>query len=360
MGEPGVDVAAVRRALAELGQEPAGELALRRVGLGQSNLTYRVTDERDGVWVLRRPPLGELLESAHDVLREARILTALTGTGVPVPKVYGVLEPGVVGVDAAPAVVMSWIDGTVVDRMPVAHGLAPGSRREIALSLVRTLAEVHRVDLVATGLDGLATHKPYAPRQLRRWSTQWERSRTAGLPEVDALTTRLRAALPDERETTLVHGDFHLRNMITSAGRVVAVLDWELSTLGHPLADLGSLLAYWAEPGEQGLDGFLPSTLEGFPSRAELVAEYAAASGRDVTDIDFWHALGLWKLAIIAQGVLRRATDDPRNRAAEGTPTPEGIAAVVARAHAVADAARLGPAPSTAGASPARHRGIRT
>lgn len=358
MGEPGADAAAVRRALVGLGREPAGELTLHRVGLGQSNLTYRVTDERAGVWVLRRPPLGELLDSAHDVLREARILAALAGTGVPVPQVVGVLEPGALGHDSAPAFVMSWVDGTVVDRMSVAHGLTPASRRELALSLVRTLAEVHCVDLAATGLAGLATRRPYAPRQLRRWSAQWESSRTTALPEVDALTERLHAALPDEHETTLVHGDFHLRNVIASADRVVAVLDWELSTLGHPLADLGSLLAYWAEPGEQGLDDFLPSTLEGFPSRAEMVAEYAAASGRDVSDIGFWHALGLWKLAIIAQGVLRRATDDPRNRAAEGTPTTEGIAAVVSRAKAVAD--ELGTAPSTAGTSPARHRGIRT
>jgi len=350
-----VDIESVRRALSTVGQTPTGELTLRRVGLGQSNLTYRLTDERDGVWVLRRPPVGELLESAHDVLREARILTALSGTGVPVPRVFGVLERGGVGDDGAPAFVMAWVDGTVVDRMPVARGLDLKSRRELAFSLVHTLAAVHRVDLAATGLDGLASHAPYAPRQLRRWSAQWERSRTCALPGIDDLTSRLRESLPDERETTLVHGDFHLRNVITSAGRVVAVLDWELSTLGHPLADLGSLLAYWAEPGEQGLDDFLPSTLDGFPSRAEMVAEYAAASGRDVSDIGFWHALGLWKLAIIAQGVLRRATDDSRNRAAEGTPSPEGIAAVVARAHAVADATGLGRSSATAGA-PAREK----
>ncbi|QJY48062.1 phosphotransferase family protein [Pseudonocardia broussonetiae] len=340
---PGVDGAAVRRWLTRHGHAPAGGLSLRRVGLGQSNLTYRVADERGQVWVLRRPPLGRLLDSAHDVLREARILTALRDTDVPVPVVHGVVEPGEVGDDDAPAFVMSWVDGAVVDRMPLAEELAPGYRRSVALSLARTLAAVHRVDLDAAGLAGLAGRTPYAARQLRRWSAQWERSRTADLPALDALTRRLTGAAPEQHETTLVHGDFHLRNMIVApgSGEVVAVLDWELSTLGHPLADLGSLLAYWVEPGEEGLDDFVPSTLPGFPSRTVLVEEYAGASGRDTSAIGYWHALGLWKLAVIAQGVLRRAQDDPRNRASEGTPTGAGIARLVDRAHAVADTAGL-------------------
>jgi aminoglycoside phosphotransferase (APT) family kinase protein len=131
--------------------------------------------------------------------------------------------------------------------------------------------------------------------------------------------------------------------MITSpsSGEIVAVLDWELSTLGHPLADLGSLLAYWTQPGERGIDDYAPTTLPGFPTRAEMVAAYATASGRDTSAIGFWHALGLWKLAIIAQGVLRRAIDEPRNRASEGTPTTDSVARLIERAHAVADEAGI-------------------
>ena len=342
---PGIDPDAVRRWLDRHGHEPDGPVRLRRVGLGQSNLTYRATDRSGRAWVVRRPPLGELLHSAHDVLREARILAALHPTPVPVPEVHGVAESGELG--DAPAFVMSWVDGAVVDRMPLVEELSPQLRGEIARSLARTLAAVHRVDLRATGLDDLASRAPYGPRQLRRWSAQWERSRTVALPEVDALTRRLTDAVgsqgPDADSTTLVHGDFHLRNMITSpgSGEIVAVLDWELSTLGHPLADLGSLLAYWTQPGERGIDDYAPTTLPGFPTRAAMVAAYATASGRDTSAIGFWHALGLWKLAIIAQGVLRRAIDEPRNRATEGTPTTDSVARLVERAHAVADEAGI-------------------
>jgi aminoglycoside phosphotransferase (APT) family kinase protein len=340
MSAPGVDPVAIELWLSERAQV-AGPLTLHRIGLGQSNLTYRVVDESGRAWVLRRPPLGHLLESAHDVAREARILSALGASAVPVPGVLGTLAPGAVG-DDVPAFVMAWVEGVVVDRMVVAEGLPEPRRRSIGTSLARTLAEIHGVDISAVGLADLASHKPYAPRQLRRWSAQWAQSRTRDLPALDRLTQRLESAVPAHEELSLVHGDFHVRNVITdSTGDVVSVLDWELSTLGEPLADLGTLLAYWPEPGEEGLDEFVPSTLPGFPSRGELVHEYGAASGRDLDALGFWHALGLWKLAIIAEGVLRRALDEPRNRAAEGTPEPEKIAGLVDRAHAVADEAGL-------------------
>ncbi|WP_113700822.1 phosphotransferase family protein [Nonomuraea lactucae] len=292
-----------------------------RIGLGQSNLTFRLTDAAQRQWVLRRPPLGRLLASAHDVAREARILAALRG--VPVPRVYGYTEQ---------LVLMEYVGGLVIDTMEVAHSLASQRRHRIGLSLVRTLAQIHAVDLDSTGLVNLASHKPYAQRQLKRWSIQWGESKTRDLPALDELTARLREAAPEQRELTLVHGDFHLRNVIISGESVAAALDWELCTLGDPLADVGSLLAYWPEPGENVVGDFAPSVLPGFPSRDELVRAYLEQTGRSAETIGFWHALGLWKIAIIGEGVLRRALDEPRNAAASGTPTPAQIELLVDRA----------------------------
>lgn len=337
----GIDAGAVSRWFATLGVDFAGPLAFERIGLGQSNLTYLVMDQDGRRWVLRRPPLGHLLASAHDVAREARILTALESAAVPTPRVLGLTDdPAVTDV---PLLLMEFVDGEVVDRMSIARSLTPERRRAIGMSLPRTLAQIHAVDLEATGLTGLAGHKPYAQRQLKRWSAQWERSRTRELPALEDLTRRLVAAVPEQRELTLVHGDFHLRNVITShgSGEVTAVLDWELSTLGDPLADLGSLLAYWPAKGEDTSGDFVATALDGFPPREELVAAYSAASGRDLAALGYWHVMGLWKVAIIAEGVMRRAMEEPRNKAASGTPTAERIDALVTKAHEVADTAGI-------------------
>ncbi|KJK40709.1 aminoglycoside phosphotransferase [Streptomyces variegatus] len=337
----GIDAGSVSRWFATLGVDFAGPLALERIGLGQSNLTYLVRDRDGRRWVLRRPPLGHLLASAHDVAREARILTGLESTAVPTPRALGLTDdPAVTDV---PLLLMEFVDGEVVDSMSIARSLTPERRRAIGMSLPRTLAQIHAVDLEATGLTGLASHKPYAQRQLKRWSAQWKRSRTRELPALEDLTRRLVAAVPEQRELALVHGDFHLRNVITShdSGEVTAVLDWELSTLGDPLADMGSLLAYWPAKGENTLGDFVATALDGFPHREELVAAYSAASGRDLTALDYWHTMGLWKVAIIAEGVMRRAMDEPRNKAASGTPTAERIDALVTKAHEVADTAGI-------------------
>ncbi|MBT2370183.1 phosphotransferase family protein [Streptomyces sp. ISL-10] len=340
-GIVGIDAGTVSRWLETLGVGFAEPLRFDRIGLGQSNLTYLVRDQDGRRWVLRRPPLGRLLASAHDVAREARILAALEGTGVPTPRVLGLTaDPAVTDV---PLLFMEFMDGQVVDTMPIARSLTPERRRAIGMSLPRTLAKIHAVDLATAGLTGLAGHKPYAQRQLKRWSGQWEKSRTRELPALDDLTRRLAAAVPEQREVTLVHGDFHLRNVITSCdtGEVTAVLDWELSTLGDPLADMGSLLAYWPAKGENTSGDFGATALEGFPTREELEAAYLAASGRDLTALGYWHAMGLWKVAIIAEGVMRRAMDEPRNKAASGAPTAERIDALVAKAHEVADRAGI-------------------
>ncbi|MET8012054.1 phosphotransferase family protein [Streptomyces sp. NPDC005271] len=338
----GIDAGAVSRWLEALGVDFTGPLVFDRIGLGQSNLTYLVRDQDGRQWVLRRPPLGRLLASAHDVAREARILTALNDTAVPTPRVLGLTDdPAVTDV---PLLLMEYVDGQVVDRMSIARSLTPERRRAIGMSLPRTLAKIHTVDLEATGLTGLASHKPYAQRQLKRWSGQWERSRTRELPALEDLTRRLVAAVPEQHELTLVHGDFHLRNVITShaGGEVTAVLDWELSTLGDPLADMGSLLAYWPEPGEEETGGDFPaSVLEGFPDRAELTQVYLTETGRDPAALKFWHVLGLWKVAVIAEGVMRRAIDEPKNKSATGTPTVERIDALVDKACRIAGEAGI-------------------
>ncbi|WP_436405297.1 phosphotransferase family protein [Mycobacterium asiaticum] len=337
----GLDPDAVARWLTSLGIEFDAPLQFRRIGLGQSNLTYRVQDGAGRAWVLRRPPLGHLLASAHDVLREARIISALWETDVPVPQILGTTtDPEF---SEVPLVLMQFVDGLVVDTMSVADALTPQQRRQIAVDLPRTLARIHAVDLTEVGLADLASHKPYAQRQLKRWAGQWELSKMRELPELEDLTRRLVAAAPEQREISLVHGDFHLRNLITSpeTGEIVATLDWELSTLGDPLADMGSLLTYWAEPGETVPGDYAPSTLEGFPDRAEMTRLYLDATGRDATALQYWHAFGLWKLAIIAEGVLRRALENPQNKASAGTPDTSWIDARVQRAREIADAAGI-------------------
>jgi aminoglycoside phosphotransferase (APT) family kinase protein len=340
MPEPsvvGIDPEAVTRWFDDLAIEFTGPLRFGRIGLGQSNLTHLVRDADDRRWVLRRPPLGELLASAHDVAREARIMAALAPTDVPAPKILGVAQDP--EISDVPLVLMEFIDGQAVDTMEIAESLAPQRRRQIGVSLPATLAKIHAVDIDAVGLSDLASHKPYAHRQLKRWAGQWERSKTRELPELDDLTRRLVAAAPEQRELSLVHGDFHLRNVMVShdSGAVIGVLDWELSTLGDPLADMGTLLTYWPEPGEEFND-FPASTLDGFPSRAELARIYLEQTGRDPQALSYWHVLGLWKLAIIAEGVMRRVADTRENKAAAGTPVAEWVDALIGAARKIADA----------------------
>lgn len=337
----GIDPAGIERWFAELGIEITGRLRFDRIGLGQSNLTYLVSGGSDGRWVLRRPPHGQLLASAHDVVREARIMAALADTDVPAPRILGVAADA--AISDVPLVLMDFIDGQVVDTMEIARSLKPQRRAAISDSLPRTLAKIHAVDLDRAGLGDLASHKPYAPRQLKRWGGQWEQSKTRELPELDDLTRRLVAAAPEQTEISLVHGDFHLRNVIVSRedGHVVGVLDWELSTLGDPLADIGSMLAYWAEPGEDGIGDFVPTTLDGFGSRADVARIYLDETGRDPQALRYWHVFGMWKLAVIAEGVMRRAMDTPANKAAAGTPTIERIDALVNMACAAADDAGI-------------------
>jgi len=333
----GLDPEAMSAWLEGLGIGLAPPLTFARVGLGQSNLTYLATDAKGERLVLRRPPLGELLASAHDVAREHRILSAIQGGDVPLPVVHGLCEdPAVTDV---PVLVVSYVDGAVLDERADAEALPREARHRVGLSLVETLGHVHAVDLEEVGLSDLASHKPYGGRQLRRWSRQWELSRTRDLPELERLTERLTALDPGPGEITLVHGDSHLRNVIIDPqeATVRAILDWELSTLGDPLADLGTLLAYWPQPGDPPSMRFDASMVPGFATRSELVEHYAAVTGRDVSAVPFWHALGLWKLAIILEGVRRRQQDDPRNLTAAGAIPASAVEEIIVCGHGVLD-----------------------
>ena len=329
-----LDLPSLARWIRDAGEPVTGSLRGTRVGQGQSNLTYRIDDEAGRSWIARRPPLGHLLASAHDVAREHRIISALQATGVPVPATLGVCEDSAVA--DVPVVIMEHVEGTVIDDEKAARNLGPEARRRLGLELARTLAKIHAVDIDAVGLGDLASRKPYAPRQLKRWSRQLEESRTQDRPDLDALTTVLTEHLPEPGEITLVHGDFHIRNVIidSATGDIRAVLDWELATLGDPLADVGSSLAYWTQAGEVPVGA--PTAVDGFPTRAEIAAEYLAVSGRNKRTLGFWHTLGLWKIAIIAEGVRRRVADNPANAAAHGVPTARDVQAIIDQGWAVA------------------------
>ena len=236
---------------------------------------------------------------------------------------------------------MEHVEGLVFDDPAVAETISTDRRRAIGFALVEALARIHAVDLTQAGLQSLSRHDSYAARQLKRWHRQWQLSQTRELPAIDELAERLRAAMPSDQELTLVHGDFHLRNVIVSPldGSVCAVLDWELCTLGEPLADLGGLLAYWPQAGEPS--GFDTSALPGFPSREELAAAYSERTGRSLVALGFWHVLALWKVAIIGEGVLRRSQADHRNAPPGEAISAQAVDDIVGRALQIAEAERL-------------------
>jgi aminoglycoside phosphotransferase (APT) family kinase protein len=277
---------------------------------GKSNLTFRLRCEA-GVLVVRRPPSGELLPKAHDMGREVRVQRALWGTRVPVPPiVLADLDGELLGV---PCYVMREVAGHVLrDELPV--GYAPGAAERVAIAdaLVDVLADLHGTDPHAVGLAGHGRPEDFFARQLRVWQRQWLGSKTVEAPAVDALLERLAQRPPGPGRAAIVHGDYRLDNCLmdpADPGRVAAVLDWELSTLGDPLADLGMLLFYWTQAGdpEPALTPSLTAAT-GFPPRRHLVERYVARTGTDVADLLVWQAFAHAKFAVIAQGVWSRAT----------------------------------------------------
>ena len=304
----GIDVAGVEAWFAIHVPSAGPPLSFERIAGGHSNLTFRVGDAGGNSWALRRPPLGKRLGSAHDMAREHKVVSALGPTAVPVAPVVGLCEDEGVSGDA-PFYVMEFVEG------PILRGLAEadvfpdeGDRRAIGERVADTLATIHAVDPDAVGLGDLGRKEDYVARQLRRWQGQWEKSKTRELPPIDSVHERLSARIPKQGPATIVHGDYRLDNMIlTPTGEVAAVVDWELCTLGDPMADVGLLMAYWPDPEQAEVALGQPANLApGFPTRAELAARYAERSGRDLADLDFFVALGYWKLAIILEGVYAR------------------------------------------------------
>jgi len=306
---PGIDRAGIEAWFSEHVAGVRSPLSFERISGGHSNLTYRVRDAAGGQWALRRPPLGKRLGSAHDMGREHRVVSALAPTRVPVAPVVGLCEDE--SVNEAPFYVMEFVEGPILRGLAEADAFPDeGDRWAIGERVVDTLVEIHAVDPDAVGLGELGRKEDYVARQLRRWHGQWEKSKTRELPSVDAVHERLSARIPEQGPATIVHGDYRLDNMILSPrGEVAAVVDWELCTLGDPLADVGLLMVYWAEEGDETIALGQPATLApGFPDRAQLRARYAERSGRDLSQLDFFVALGYWKLAIILEGVYARYT----------------------------------------------------
>src|SRR6516165_5755154 len=312
---------------------PGGPVELTDIQLiagGRSNLTYRLTvsgpkgTEGSRLLVLRRPPLGHVLPTAHDMSREFRVLSALAGTQVPVaPLVASCTDEDVIG---APFYVMEHVPGAVLRTRADTAALTEAQTADLSRCLADMLAAIHGVDVAAAGLGGLGRGAGYLRRQLDRWQRQWELSATREMPGYTQLVDRLTTALPAEGEVTLVHGDFRLDNVLVTVSprpRITAVVDWEMATLGDPLADLGLTLVYWTDPGEEGwLDPSAGAggthgpqgpglraggtTSPGFMTRAEFAAGYARRTGRDISRIGYYVAFGYFKLAVVLEGIHAR------------------------------------------------------
>jgi len=283
-----------------------GSVEVTKIGEGRSNLTFRVS--RDGQsWVLRRPPLGDLPETAHDMMREYRVLAALADTPVRAPRpVVACPDGDVIGV---PFYLMEVVDGVVIRHAPPEQ-FGEEHRARIGLEMVDALAELHTVDHEAVGLGDLGRPAGYTARQVARWTKQWGVMATRDLPDVEAVRAWLEANVPTDSPAAIVHGDYKLDNVTFAADpppRLTAIFDWEMATLGDPLADLGYLMLFWPEPGEPNIGGLpQPTQMEGFSRRAELIDRYEQRTGFSMTDLTFYRTLALWKLAILTEGLYKR------------------------------------------------------
>ncbi|MGN6372637.1 MAG: phosphotransferase family protein [Solirubrobacteraceae bacterium] len=304
-----------------------GAITAMPIGDGHSNVTYSIEREQGPAVVLRRPPRGPLPPSAHDVLREARLLRALQDTPVRVPRVLAVCEEA--GVIGCPFYVMERVEGEViVSELPPSLD-TPEQRKRIGEELIDALVEIHAVDWRAVGLEGFGKPSGYLERQLRRFGGLWELNKTRDIPAVERVRDWLASNLPERggapggaMQATIVHGDYRLGNTMFAAhapARLVAVFDWEMATIGDPLADVGYMCMFWTEAGDPG--GGLREHLgkvtrqEGFQTRAELIARYEERSGRSMRELRWYTTLALWKSVVFMEGNYKRAvtgaTDDP-------------------------------------------------
>ena len=278
---------------------------------GKSNLTYAVSDGTS-TWVVRRPPLGHVLPTAHDMAREFKVINALGPTPVPVPIAYAFCDD--LDVNGAPFYVMELVDGTIARTAADLAAFGTVDARRCSEQLVDVLAAIHAVDWRAVGLSDFGRPDGYLERQVKRWNQQWEGSKEAGCPDVAAITElarRLANSVPMSPAPTIVHGDYRLDNTMLAPndpGRVVAVLDWEMSTLGDPLADLGLFLLYWGrdEQSAAAVAGAAITTELGFMSRDEIVARYAEATGADLSALEWYEIFAAYKLAVIVAGIHAR------------------------------------------------------
>jgi aminoglycoside phosphotransferase (APT) family kinase protein len=281
-------------------------LTFELIAGGRSNMTFTVTDAHGRRFVLRRPPMGPLLPSAHDMAREHRLMHSLADSDVPVPMMVGLCQDE--AVNGRDFYVMDFMDGVVVRDVEIGREFNERTRRLMSESLVDTLCALHRVGIDSVGLGDLAKREGYIERQLRRWSSQWEKSKTRELPLIETVAATLAARAPVQGEATIAHGDYRLSNcMMEPTGAVMAVLDWELCTLGDPMADLGLLICYWHDPSDLEPTGDAETTgLAGFMTQGEMAARYAAEMGVDLTSVDYYTAFAHWRLACIGEGVYAR------------------------------------------------------
>jgi aminoglycoside phosphotransferase (APT) family kinase protein len=322
---PGLDLAAVTGWLTAQGSPLVEPVTASLFTGGRSNVTYRLTGADGTSVVLRRPPLGHVLPSAHDMSREYRVLRGLNMVGYPTPRTIALCEDE--SVNGSPFLVMAYVEGRIVATADEAAGLSPAERELISAALVRELAQLHAADVDAAGLGGLGRPEGYLPRQLDRWTRQWQLTKTRDLPAMDDLRGRIEVALaplPPDLPWALVHGDYRLDNVILApdAPEVRAVLDWEMSTLGDPLADLALTLVYWTQAADR-LRHRVPvadhlTDAPGFRSRAQIIEAYAAATGSTLDHLDACTALACFKLAVITESIHARTLSGKQLGAAAG------------------------------------------
>jgi aminoglycoside phosphotransferase (APT) family kinase protein len=304
----GLDLAAVQKFFDTEVPEVRGALRAELLPGGRSNLTYRLTDGHSN-WVLRRPPLGGLTPSAHDMAREYQVVAALANTSVPVPRPVALgQDPAILGM---PFSVVEYVAGQVIRTQDDLHALPDADIIRCAYNLIEVLAELHAVDPEAVRLGGFGRPTGYLARQIRRWHDQWNRVRSRALPDLETLHLRLAETCPAESASSIVHGDYRIDNAILDAGdvgTVRALVDWEMATLGDPLADLGLHLAYSDPALDFVLGGCAASTSKRLPSTDDLAQRYAIASRRNLDNLAFYRALGYFKGAVIAEGVHARYT----------------------------------------------------
>ena len=270
---------------------------------GHSNLTYRFTDCKHASYVLRRPPLGHVLESAHDMGREHRIISALGSTRVPVPTTYGLCEDD--SVNGSSFYIMEYVEGLVPHNADLMQKLSMSERASFGQHVIEVLAQLHNTNPDDVGLGQLGRKEGYIERQLKRWTQQWEATKTHEMPDMEEALRLLHENRPEQIGASIVHGDYRPGNMLIQDGKMAALLDWELCTLGDPLADVGYMLNNWGEANDAAED-MSPTSIGGFPSRAEMSERYEELTQRSLEKINYYRAFSHWRLAAIAQGVYKR------------------------------------------------------